>query len=261
MKTTVILRILICLLAAAGIWCGYRYYGDVIRPEREIAAADREQTELFAQIRPVMSQPAETAASREASPAPAAPSPPQPEPLAPAAEVNSAVVGWITIPGTHIDYPIVQGDDNDFYLHHGFDGKPNQELGCPFLDCRCAGDFSGFNSIVYAHHMTKQRMFADIALFQDAQFLDSHSTGCLTLNDGTHEVRFFAYLNVPDTDALYQTGFRTDDEKQTYLDYVSETAVYTAFTGIPTDARLLLLSTCTFEFEGARGVLAGVIAE
>ena len=235
------------LLIGAGCYCAYRYYRDNVLPEKQIDTAHDTQLELFSQIKPESSLP-DGAKS----------------PLEQAEKVNDGVVGWITVDGTHIDYPIAQADDNDFYLHHGFDGELNNELGCPFLDYRCDGDFSGFNSIVYGHHMSKQRMFADIVLFKDPAFLRAHPTGTLTLPDGVETVRFFAYMNVPNTAPAYHAVFVSKAEQAEYLDYIFSEAQFT--TGVTAeelksaeDVRLLLLSTCTYEFTDARGILIGVI--
>ena len=255
MKTRIMIAAVV-ILALAGVYFGWRYYGDVIQPEQELAAADGEQLALFENIRPVPA--AEQDSVPENGDAPLV------NPLAEAEAVNPSVVGWITIPGTHIDYPIAQAEDNDFYLHNGFDRQYNYELGCPFLDYRCESDFGGFNSIVYAHHMNKQRMFADIALFKDATFMQEHPTGTLTLRDGAHTVHFFAYLNVMPTASVYHTALVSDAEKETYIDDIFSDAVYTAeFSPDELKARedlhLLLLSTCTYEFTGARGILIGII--
>ncbi|MBQ8927170.1 MAG: class B sortase [Oscillospiraceae bacterium] len=239
MKRAPLIGILAVLVAAAGL-CAYRYYDTAVLPEKRLDEADAQQLALFESIRP---------ASADANGTP----------LEAAQAVNASVTAWLTIPDTHIDYPIAQAEDNDFYLHHGFDGALNQELGCPFLDYRCERDFSGFNSIVYAHHMTRQRMFADIALFKDESFLQSHPEGTLTLPDGTHTVRFYAYLTVPSTAPAYHTVFVTDVQRREYLDYIASAASVLQPTGPDESSRLLLLSTCTFEYEEARGVLVGVI--
>ncbi|MBR4628598.1 MAG: class B sortase [Ruminococcus sp.] len=233
------------LLISAGVYCGYRYYHEDVLPEKQIDEAYDKQIELFESIKP------EIAESEKGC-----------NILEPAEEVNSGVVGWITIPGTHIDYPICQAEDNDFYLHNGFDGQYNNELGCPFLDYRCESDFSGFNSIVYAHHMSGQRMFADISLFKDQSFFNAHSAGQLILNDDVRTVRFFAYLNVYPTAPAYHAVFMTDSEKREYLEYIEETADYCLYSANDLDSddlNLLLLSTCTYEFNDARGILVGII--
>ena len=244
------------LLAAAALlflliggFCAWRYYDTEILPEKRLDQAEEKQAELFSAIRPDFTESADSAQASES-------------PLAEAEKVNSGVVGWITVPGTRIDQPIAQAEDNDFYLHNGFDGNYNYEVGCPFLDYRCEADFSGFSSVVYGHHLKKGRMFSDIALFAQKSQMEKCPVGYLTAPDGRHTVRFFAYLNVPSNAPAYHTVFVTDAERADFLDYIFSEARYTfgrsrAETG--TDVRLLLLSTCTYEFENARGVLVGLI--
>lgn len=257
MKTR-ILTGLVIVLVFAGLYCGWRYYDEVIRPEKEISAADTEQNELFSRIKPAETTiAAATAVTGTKTVETVTTAETNNDPLAEAAKINSSVAGWITIPGTHIDFPIAQADNNEFYLHNGFDKVYNYELGCPFLDFRCASDFSGFNSIVYAHHMTEQRMFADIALFKDSAYMAAVPCGYLTLHDGVHTVRFFAYLNVPDDSEIY----RVTDDREGYIDDIFASADYCTINKyeIKETDRLLMLSTCTYEYKDARGVLAGII--
>ena len=67
-------------------------------------------------------------------------------------EINEDVVGWIYIPGTEVNYPVVQGDDNEYYLHRTFEKKDNF-TGAIFLDYLCQPDFSSDNTILYGHNM------------------------------------------------------------------------------------------------------------
>ena len=269
MKKAVLLCVTVALIAAGG-YCFYRYYQSDVLPEKQLDEADEKQLELFERVKP--SIPDNNTADDSSTD--------DNNLLEAAEEVNDAIVAWLTIPGTHIDYPVCQAEDNDFYLHNGFNGQYNYELGCPFLDYRCEADFSGFNSIVYAHHMTKQRMFADINLFKDEAFFNGHNTGQLILNNDVHTVQFFAYLNVYPTAPAYHAVFVMDSEKQEYLEYIEETADYCLYStdelldmySTDEDDRddrddrdgfdnlhLLLLSTCTYEFDDARGILVGVI--
>ena len=251
MKRKIILTAML-LLIAGGCYCSYRYYHDDVLPEKVINKAHDEQIQLFERIRPEMSVHSDKTSEIMKNP------------LQSAEEINSNVVGWITINGTHIDFPVAQAEDNDFYLHNGFDGKYNNELGCPFLDYRCVCDFSGFNSIIYGHHMTDQRMFADIALFKDRSFLQSHQTGTLITKNGERHIQFFAYMNVTETASAYHAVFVSDAEKNEYIDYIFSDAQYTSGYNSEElkekdDLHLILLSTCTYEFENARGILIGVL--
>ena len=181
-------------------------------------------------------------------------------PIKKAKQLCNDTIGWLRIPNTLIDYPVVQGADNDYYLHHSMDQKEN-ELGCPFLDYRCESDFSGFTNIIYGHHFTEMRMFADIFSFKDRNFLEEHSSGYLITETEMIPITFFAYLNVKSNSPIYHAVFLTDKEKLDYIDTLYDEALYTvSYEKIDLiDKRFILLSTCTFEFDDARGVLVGFI--
>lgn len=92
--------------------------------------------------------------------------------------VNPDVVAWVTIPGTKVDYPVVQAraDDPDFYLHHDLRGRPSV-YGTPYLDAGCAegGVLGSANAVVYAHHMDDGTMFAAVSRYStDASFAKGH---------------------------------------------------------------------------------------
>lgn len=268
-----ILTALTVLLALLGAYCGWRYYRDAWLPNRQVTDALNTQKELLEQLRPnigLTEAPADRALERAARPDDAMPrkggaadeNAAAREAFAALAEFNPDTVGWLTIDGTAVDYPIVQAEDNERYLRTGFDRRYNY-VGCPFLDCRCAEGFGGFNAIVYAHHI-KHEMFGDVAKFKDSAFMRGHPSAALLTEDGLHTVEFFAYLNVPSDSGIYETVFASDEERAEYIDALFAEAVYTA--GLTAEelkqggqAHILLLSTCTYEFEEARGVLAGVI--
>lgn len=91
-------------------------------------------------------------------------------------EVNPAVIGWVTIPGTNIDLPIVQGpqDDPDHYLSHDVYGNRNSN-GCPYLDAECAElGLLSRNSVIFAHHSSNGAMFSELANYSGATFAAEH---------------------------------------------------------------------------------------
>ncbi|MBQ1339314.1 MAG: class B sortase [Ruminococcus sp.] len=263
MKRALMTAVTVVLLAAFA-YCGWRYYSEAFLPRKQLADAYKAQRELFESIRPDME-----GASSAGQPVPDSPGGQENDtagdPLAELKAVNGEAVGWLTIDGTNIDYPIVQAADNSSYLKKGFDKKPNRGLGCPFLDCRCDSGFTGFDSIVYAHHIKgNQAMFADIEKFKDISFMQKNQTGRLLTADGVHNVRFFAYLTLPSDSFAYNVSFEKETDKEEYIDSIFENARYTAgYTSDELkenkDLHLLLLSTCTYEYWAARGVLAGVI--
>ncbi|MBE6876421.1 MAG: class B sortase [Ruminococcus sp.] len=262
-----VMELLVAVLAVAGVYCGWRYYSETYLPEKQINTAIRSQLELFENIRPeILIETEEVSVATETDSAfPESESVPEitenfaESLLISCEEVNHAAVGWIYIPDTNIDYPVVQAKDNDFYLHNGFDGQYNYELGCPFLDYRCQHDFSGYTSIVYAHNIEDRAMFADVSLYKEKAFMQTHPEGFLILDDEIHSVSFFAYLTVPSNDMIYQTEFNSDSEYQEYIEYLVQSANYSLDFPVDVSCRLLLLSTCTFEYDEARGVLIGIL--
>lgn len=88
---------------------------------------------------------------------------------------NEELVGWIRIPGTVIDYPVMQtGSDNDYYLTHDFNREENAH-GAPFLDVNCKIGVSD-NLIIYGHHMKDGTMFQNLMKYKDAAFCESNGT-------------------------------------------------------------------------------------
>ncbi|MFQ8840004.1 MAG: class B sortase [Clostridium fessum] len=80
----------------------------------------------------------------------------------------------IQIPGTQINYPVVQGKDNDYYLHRDLNGQKST-AGTIFLDYADRADFSSLHNVLYGHHMKNGSMFKDISRYKDQGYFDQHS--------------------------------------------------------------------------------------
>ena len=158
-------------------------------------------------------------------------------------------VGWLTVPGTRIDYPFVQARDNDYYLRRDLDGN-DAMAGTLFLDCRC--DISASpNLIIYGHNMKNGSMFGTLKSFADKAFFEANTYGTIYLPEGTLRLEFFAYLVVQATDeAVYGV-----ERGEGYLDYVRGSARQYRDIGLAGGDRVVTLSTCSYEFNNARMVL------
>lgn len=165
-------------------------------------------------------------------------------------------IGWIYVPDTHINYPVMQSSDNDFYLHHAADGG-YLYAGSIFLDYRCNADFSGVSSILYGHNMSNRSMFADVTNFIDRAYFDSHRYGWLTTENDAYCVYFFAVDVTENTGGIYNT----DSDWRTVMSEVVNRAVIYNDIEIADMDRLLMLSTCTGENSSSRTVLVGKIME
>ena len=108
-------------------------------------------------------------------------------------QINSDIVAWIRIPGV-LDYSVVQGTDNSYYLHHTFRREYNI-AGSVFLDARNKADFSDSKNIIYGHNMRDGSMFHVLRNFQDLDFYQANREIWLYLPDGS--VQCFLASNFP----------------------------------------------------------------
>lgn len=165
-------------------------------------------------------------------------------------------VGWIYVPDTHINYPIMQSDDNDFYLHRSTDGD-YLYVGSIFLDYRCNADFSGVSSLLYGHNMSDGSMFADVKKFTDSVYFNSHRYGWLTTENDVFCVQFFAVDLTENTGEIYNmnANWRT-----VMSEVVNRAVIYDDIEISDTD-KLLMLSTCTGANSDSRTILVGKFME
>lgn len=129
-------------------------------------------------------------------------------------KTNPDVVAWIEIPGTKISYPVVQGKDNEEYLHKTFSGRKNRS-GCLFLDRKCKKNFSSDNNIVYGHHMKDGSMFAELVKFREQPFVKKYHTIILYLPKETRKLKVVsAYASQPEEIPI---NFKNLKKKEKYI--------------------------------------------
>lgn len=172
--------------------------------------------------------------------------------------INPDIVGWLYCEGTQINYPVVQGSDDEYYLDHLFDGTENAN-GCLFLDSRVDVSFSSVHSIIYGHHMRSGAMFAALDGYKCQSFYEAHPTMLLITPDATYKVRLFAaYVADPSEDA-WKVSFANGGEVQAWIDAAIARSTFTSDVKPTPGDRLLTLSTCSYEFGDARFVVVGVM--
>lgn len=174
------------------------------------------------------------------------------------AEINPDIVAWIYIEDTEINYPVVQGSDNQYYLKHLFSGEWNS-LGCIFLDTRNAPDFSDQNSIIYGHHMKNGTMFSGLTEYKNQEFYDTHPTILIMTPEQNYRIEVFAGYVANVKDNAWKVDFGTDTAIEDWQKSVMERSCFESeITPAVTD-RIVTLSTCSYEFDNARFVLFGII--
>lgn len=173
-------------------------------------------------------------------------------------KVNPDVQGWLYQKGTVINYPVVQGTDNDTYLHTRFD-KQWSGGGTLFVDCRMEKDFNGFNSIIYGHHMKDGSMFRSIRGYtKEDGYYDKHKTLELATPHGNyHLVVFSAFITKVTDENTYKMTYG-EAEKQAYIDRAwerSELPITKDSVDVTKNDRLVTLSTCAYDYEEARYIV------
>jgi sortase B len=176
--------------------------------------------------------------------------------------LNPEVFAWLTVYGTHIDYPVVRSPDNMKYVNTNAKGDYSLS-GAIFLDGGSSPDFSDFASILYGHHMEKNAMFGEIGRFADKAFFDERAYGSLYYDGREHGIEFFAFLRADAYDGrVFRTGVRGREAGRAYLDMLLGRAAHTRGTGAAEEGRIVLLSTCTSSTDtNGRDILAGRITD
>ncbi|WP_164985303.1 class B sortase [Ammoniphilus sp. CFH 90114] len=176
------------------------------------------------------------------------------EKFLPLLEMNEETIGWITVPNTDINYPVVKTDNNSFYLDHNFKLE-SSNAGAIFMDYRNVGDATDRHTIIYGHHMRDGSMFKGLTKYKDKPFFEENRVITLqTLFEETKWEIFSAY--VTDTDFYYiATNFRSNHDYVDFLNKLASKSIIPQTIKWNKQDQILTLSTCSYEFNDARFVV------
>lgn len=173
------------------------------------------------------------------------------------AAVNPDIVGWITVPGTSISYPVVQTTDNDRYLHETFEGKRNGS-GCVFMDKDNQPDGRGQHTILYGHNMKNGSMFHDLVQYKQADFFTEHRTVYFDTPQGRTELTVVAAYAA---DAGETYNFNNADPKS-FRAFLKKAAakspVQVEDVALDEVTSAFSLQTCSYETDNARTYVLAV---
>ena len=163
-------------------------------------------------------------------------------------KVNPEVIAWIIIPDTKINYPVLQTDNNQYYLDHTWEGEKNT-VGAIFMEHENSTDFSDYNTIIYGHNMgATGEMFDTVADYKTMEFLEAHPHVYVVNDAGVFRYDIFAsYATHVDSDAFGMV-MNWDKTRQEFLDFVLDQSELD--TGIVPGLKdqILTLATCyTYE--------------
>ena len=183
---------------------------------------------------------------------------PVPEKLAKAQSKNSDVVGWLTVPNTRIDYPVVIAADNEYYLEHNID-KRKSKSGAIYIDYRNADEKQRRHIVVYGHNMKSGSMFHDLNNFKLKDFFNNTRTVDLWLWGEKLQFEVYSqYIATTDIDII-RTDFANDDEFLAYMDELKTQSKFPTNIKFKPDDVVLSLVTCTYEYDNSRCVVQGLL--
>jgi len=159
-------------------------------------------------------------------------------------EINGDVLGWIYIPDTDISYPLMYGEDNDYYMNHTYNGEYNAG-GSIFVDCRNASDFSDNRTIIYGHNMLDKSMFGALGEFAKQEYYEAHPVFYIILEDGFLECEIFSAHEAGTKSLAFQTRHDDPKEHEKYLEYVRGESEIKSDVKVDKNDRIIMLSTCT----------------
>ncbi len=172
---------------------------------------------------------------------------------------NNDIIAWLYCEGTPINYPVVQAEDNSYYLHRGTDGEYSFS-GTLFADCLNKGDFTDNNTIIYGHNMKNGTMFGILTEYQNQEYYDKHSEMYLLTAEKEYKVKFIAGVTVSSTSLIYKLPLE-DKDKESFISEFCEKSTFKSEYKFSPDDVYVMLSTCSYAYNDARYVLIGVIKE
>lgn len=175
-------------------------------------------------------------------------------------QTNADIVGWLYSPGTAINYPVVKGKDNAYYLTHSFEMKDNN-CGCLFIDADNTKDYEDQNTIIHGHHMKNGSMFASLLQYQRQSYYNQHPVIYLLTPGENYEIDLFAGFTTSATSEVYQKNFTSDESfDKLYYECMRRTT-FNTFVDITESSRIITLSTCDYSYDDARYVVMGALKE
>lgn len=167
--------------------------------------------------------------------------------------INSDYKMWIQIENTNINYPVVQGSDNDYYLKHNF-RKESNISGTVFVES--ANDIDNDkNIILYGHNMRNGTMFNNITNYKEESFFNEDNKISIIMNNTLYEYEVFSVYVKNVSEVNLAIGFANEDEFINYAYNEAEESLYKKDVDFSAEDNLITLVTCSYEFTDARTIV------
>ena len=151
--------------------------------------------------------------------------------------------GWLYVPCLEISYPVVQGPDNDYYLHHTFEETENV-AGCIFIDHECNADLSSYNTFIYGHNMKNGSMFGSLRkLITNSKPIQDDPYIYFYTEDGVYAYRTYSFHRVPPKSG-YFAYVKDHQQYSEYVDMALSDRMVDMDTSVDKQKNSIILSTC-----------------
>lgn len=179
-------------------------------------------------------------------------------------EQNNDIVGWIEIENTNINYPVLQGSDNEFYLTHNYK-KEKTEKGSIFLSKDYDWNIPSCNLLIYGHNIRNGQMFQDLLKYEDKEFYYKHPTIRFTTEYEDVEYEIISAFkskvyNKNQKNVFKYYDFVNANTEEEYIDFVKnakKASLYETGINVEYNEQLITLITCSYHDEDGRFVVIG----
>lgn len=160
-------------------------------------------------------------------------------------ELNSDTVGFLSILGTKINYPVVQSKDNNYYLTHSFK-KSDSSAGWVFMDYRNDSQNLGRNTIIYAHSNLDKTMFGSLSNVLHTDWINNKENGIVKFanSDGIHEWKIFSVYTIPAEFEYIRTKFKNSEDYKVWAEKMSKRSKYDFGYKFDKEEKVMTFSTC-----------------
>lgn len=177
-------------------------------------------------------------------------------------EINTDIVAWIQIEGTNINYPVLQGEDNEYYLNHNYK-KQKTEKGSIFLDKSYNWDIESNNLIIYGHNLVNGQMFKDLLKYSKEEFFEQHKTIRFTTAEADKEYEIISVFKSKVYNKTEKNVFRyydfinskSEKEYNNFVKQAKEASLYDTKNTAEYGDNLITLITCAYHIDDGRFVV------
>ena len=160
-------------------------------------------------------------------------------------EQNNETIAWLKVNNTNVEYPVVKGTNNSFYLNHSFD-KSNNSAGWIFADYRNKFDNTDKNIVIYGHNMRDGSMFGSMLNILNAKWYENEENTNITLYTENEKCMYkvFSVYKIENEDYYIKTEFKNDNEFENFIKTLKKRSIKDFNVDVSKDDNILTLSTC-----------------